>query len=89
MYVWISASSRNFSDSQVVQPVIHECDKPVDLNVTVKWMYEIIFKLEPLNVCPFSIFSWIDVRDVAKAHVKAMEDPISAGQRFIASNGLS
>jgi dihydroflavonol-4-reductase len=33
-------------------------------------------------------FSFVDVRDVAECHVKAMEIPEAAGQRFLASEGF-
>lgn len=33
-------------------------------------------------------FSFVDVRDVAECHVKAMEIPAAAGQRFLATEGF-
>jgi nucleoside-diphosphate-sugar epimerase len=31
----------------------------------------------------------VDVRDVAEAHVRAMESPVAGGERFIVSNSES
>lgn len=37
--------------------------------------------------CPRLTFSYVDVRDVADLHVRAMTDPAAAGERFLASSG--
>ena len=37
--------------------------------------------------CPDLWFGVVDVRDVADLHVRAMTDPVAAGERFIASGG--
>ncbi|MBM9508212.1 NAD-dependent epimerase/dehydratase family protein [Actinacidiphila acididurans] len=39
--------------------------------------------------CPPFGFSWVDVRDVADLHVRAMTHPAAAGERWLASAGPS
>lgn len=39
--------------------------------------------------CPPFGSSWVDVRDVADLHLRAMTDPAAAGQRWLASAGRS
>lgn len=36
---------------------------------------------------PTGIFLWVDVRDVAQAHVRAIETPAAGGQRFMLVGG--
>lgn len=42
-----------------------------------------------MPVCPPFGSSWVDVRDVADLHLRAMTDPAAAGQRWLASAGRS
>jgi nucleoside-diphosphate-sugar epimerase len=42
-----------------------------------------------LPVCPPFATSWVDVRDVADLHLRAMTDPVAAGERWLASAGPS
>lgn len=42
-----------------------------------------------LPVCPPFGTGWVDVRDVADLHLRAMTDPAAAGERFIATSGRS
>ncbi|CAD1813522.1 putative NADPH-dependent methylglyoxal reductase GRP2 [Candida parapsilosis] len=46
-----------------------------------------IVKLKPNDPIPTFKGNWIDVRDVAKAHVVAFENPKAAGQRLILAAG--
>lgn len=39
--------------------------------------------------CPPFGTSWVDVRDVADLHLRAMTDPAAAGERWLASAGPS
>ncbi|EKX50916.1 hypothetical protein GUITHDRAFT_151113, partial [Guillardia theta CCMP2712] len=49
---------------------------------------EIISRLmmRQLPACPKLSFPIVDVRDVCKAHIKAMKDPSTSGKRFIVFN---
>ncbi|MFF0736296.1 NAD-dependent epimerase/dehydratase family protein [Streptomyces chartreusis] len=42
-----------------------------------------------VTVCPPFGSSWVDVRDVADLHLRAMTDPAAAGERWLASAGPS
>ncbi|MFE6937782.1 NAD-dependent epimerase/dehydratase family protein [Streptomyces chartreusis] len=42
-----------------------------------------------VTVCPPFGSSWVDVRDVADLHLRAMTDPVAAGERWLASAGPS
>ncbi|MFI5735579.1 SDR family oxidoreductase [Kribbella sp. NPDC051587] len=42
-----------------------------------------------MSACPPFASSWVDVRDVADLHLRAMTDPAAAGERWIASAGPS
>jgi dihydroflavonol-4-reductase len=42
-----------------------------------------------LPVCPPFGSGWVDVRDVADLHLRAMTDPAAAGERFLATSGSS
>ena len=42
-----------------------------------------------LPVCPPFGTGWVDVRDVADLHLRAMTDPAAVGERFLATSGRS
>ena len=42
-----------------------------------------------LPACPPFATGWVDVRDVADLHLRAMTDPVAANERFIAISGHS
>ncbi|WP_185248301.1 aldehyde reductase [Chryseobacterium bernardetii] len=42
-----------------------------------------------MKACPKLTFGYVDVRDVADLHIKAMLSPLASGQRFIAVAGKS
>ncbi|KAI1811526.1 NAD dependent epimerase/dehydratase [Poronia punctata] len=71
----------------VFGPVVHHLRSLADINtsnghvaalITGKWKDEI-----PAN----GVYFWVDVRDVAKAHVEAMERPEAGGNRFFTTAG--
>jgi len=66
-------------------PIIHQCDSPEKLNTSVKNFYD-VYK----NGCqdlPRPGGNACDVRDVAEAHIKALQVPEAGGNRFIISIG--
>lgn len=72
----------------VFGPVVPHLKSLADINtsngslaqlVVGKWKQEI-----PAN----GVYLWVDVRDVAKAHVEAMERPEAGGHRFFVTAGL-
>ncbi|CAK7200585.1 hypothetical protein SEUCBS139899_003283 [Sporothrix eucalyptigena] len=62
-------------------PVAHPVAKPADLNESNAMLWKVATGEKPLPVArvPF----WIDVRDLAQAHVEALLRPSAGGQRYI------
>ncbi|KAJ7597563.1 D-lactaldehyde dehydrogenase [Mycena floridula] len=75
----------------VLGPIAHEVPNPASLNVSTKQWYETVFhdelKAEPSAEFLLSGNSWVDVRDLAEAHVLALEKESAGGERFIVSAG--
>jgi len=76
----------------VYGPSIQEADKPSALNSSAKYWFDAIVKGEiialgstdPL-VAPGG--GWVDIRDCAEAHVRALERSAAGGKRIIVSAG--
>ncbi|KAG8772964.1 methylglyoxal reductase (NADPH-dependent) gre2 [Ceratobasidium sp. 428] len=71
-------------------PILHEVASPSSLNTSIGFLYKVINTKEgeigqDRLLAPDSNFG--DVRDVALAHVRALELPEASGQRFIACLG--
>lgn len=74
----------------VFGPILQQVDDPSSLNTSVAMLYKIIHTKEEelskdLLLTPNANF--VDVRDVALAHVRALEVPEAGGQRFITAGG--
>ncbi|KAF8155219.1 NAD-P-binding protein [Mycena galopus ATCC 62051] len=67
----------------VLGPVIHAVSSPKELNTSARTMYEVYTdpKAFARNGC------WADVRDVALAHVRALEREEAGGERIIINAG--
>ena len=73
---------------QVFGPVLHQVSSPSALNTSVKDFYDaIIARTKPASVLESFQGSWIDVRDVAEAHVRSLEKEDAGGKRFIITSG--
>ncbi|KAI0765139.1 NAD(P)-binding protein [Fomes fomentarius] len=73
----------------VYGPVIHDVDKPENLNESVRdWYYNIVEggRLDS-NALANTGALWVDVRDIARAHVLALLKPEAGGNRFIITAG--
>lgn len=71
----------------VYGPIVHHIENLDQLNTFNERIREIAFGKAKDN-CPFTgVFLWVDVRDLALAHVLALEKPEAAGQRFCLSPG--
>ncbi|KAI0746594.1 NAD-P-binding protein [Daedaleopsis nitida] len=72
----------------VYGPVLHEVDKPEHLNESVRdWWYNIVEgKLDDATRANGGAM-FVDVRDIARAHVLALLKPEAGGHRFIISAG--
>jgi len=71
----------------VLGPIIHPCDSPDSLNTSVAAFYGWLAGQKTEKDLPGPGGNFIDVRDVAKAHVRALEVEEAGGERFIVGNG--
>ena len=54
------------------------------VNTSNQFIYELAIQGEFVDQIPDQgLFIWVDVRDVALAHVRALENPYAGGKRFI------
>jgi len=71
----------------VLGPVIHQCDSTDKLNTSVAQFWAFIEGKKTEEDLKTSTGNWIDVRDVATAHFKALTMEEAGGERFIVSAG--
>lgn len=66
-------------------PVLQETSGPEKLNETMKEFADVVFggEARPTHYQG----SWIDVRDVSRAHVRAMQKEEAGGKRFLLEGG--
>ncbi len=72
--------------SYVYGPILHELSSPENLNETMHEFAEVVFKGAHRPAGYQS--SWIDVRDVGRAHALAFEKTEVGGKRFLLSGGM-
>ncbi|KAI0407943.1 NAD dependent epimerase/dehydratase [Xylaria palmicola] len=72
----------------VFGPVVHHLSSLANINTSNGNMVALIVGRWKSEIPPTGVHLWVDVRDVAKAHVAAMERPEAGGQRFFAVTGL-
>lgn len=72
---------------QIYGPNLHEVDKPENLNTSSKRWYELFFKPIFTEEQLYFAGNWVDVRDVAKAHVVALEKEGAANERILITSG--
>lgn len=70
---------------QVFGPVLHDVPSPDKLNSSMRAFYDRVFKKEPHRKEYAADASWVDVRDVALGHVRALQVPDAGGKRIILS----
>ena len=67
---------------------MHEVPSPSELNTSSKdWFMTIFHNTKTPEFLATFQNSWVDVRDLSYAHVKALEVPEAGGNRFIISSG--
>ncbi|KAI0088796.1 NAD(P)-binding protein [Irpex rosettiformis] len=72
----------------VYGPVLHEVDKPEDLNTSAAdWFTTIVKATKDDAALVAGGTEWVDVRDVALAHVLALQKEEAGGERIIVSSG--
>jgi hypothetical protein len=92
---WVFGVSRNvvclafeWGFNLVSQPVIHNVSTVDDLGVSCRAWYDAVVKGD-FGGSPLTIpgHGWVDVRDVAEAHVRALQIPAAGGERIIVCAG--
>ena len=79
-------------DIITIQPpmVFGPCEHDVtldSLNESNAQIWRIISSGKDGTVPPTGVFRWVDVRDVAAAHVNALNEDVKGNQRFLISGG--
>lgn len=62
-------------------PVVHPVQSATKLNESNAMLWSIASGVDPLPVARVS--AWIDVRDLAEAHVQALVTPAAGGKRYV------
>ena len=70
---------------QVFGPNLHEVEKPENLNTSSQRWYKLLFKPGFSEQELLQAGGWIDVRDVAAAHVVALENAEAGNERILLS----
>lgn len=71
----------------VLGPVVHYLNSLDAINTSNERIRNMIQGKLKDGLPPTGVFLWVDVRDVALAHVKAMEIPEAGGKRFFVTAG--
>jgi nucleoside-diphosphate-sugar epimerase len=71
----------------VLGPVIHYLNSLDAINTSNERVRDLILGKYKDELPPSAVTLWIDVRDLAEAHVLAFEKPEAAGQRFFTTAG--
>ncbi|KAI0384621.1 NAD(P)-binding protein [Hypomontagnella monticulosa] len=71
----------------VFGPVAHHLDSLSGINTSNARFVDLIQGKWKSEIPASGVFLWVDVRDVALAHVRAMEIPEAGGQRFFTTAG--
>jgi nucleoside-diphosphate-sugar epimerase len=69
------------------QPGIHELSGPENLNTSLLAWYNNVVLGKSLETSATDGSCWIDVRDLAEAHVRAIQVDVAGGERIIVSDG--
>lgn len=74
----------------VYGPLKHKVTSVDDLNESTAQVYNKFFKGKKAEdeIPPNGLPPYVDVRDIARAHVLALDNPAAANQRFIIAKGL-
>lgn len=71
----------------VLGPVVHYLNSLDAINTSNQRVRDMIQGAAKEKLPPTGIFLWVDVRDVALAHVRAIEVAEAGGQRFLVTAG--
>ncbi|PRP75079.1 hypothetical protein PROFUN_03915 [Planoprotostelium fungivorum] len=67
-------------------PILHQVEDPKDLNTSVAFVYKMLTGETKEIAAPAPSQAFVDVRDVAKAHVNAIEKEEAGGKRFLTTS---
>ena len=68
--------------------MIQAVEKPEDLNTSSLELFKVLYEnSKDEKQLTVSVNSWVDVRDVAEAHVVALEKPEAGGERILFAAG--
>lgn len=71
----------------VFGPVVHHLNSLSAINTSNARVVDLIQGKWKSEIAPSGVFFWVDVRDVAAAHVAALERPEAGGKRFFTTAG--
>lgn len=71
----------------VLGPIVHYLNSLSALNTSNQRVRNIITGQNKTEIAETGTFLWVDVRDLALAHVKAIEIPDAADKRFFITTG--
>lgn len=71
----------------VFGPVVHHLNSLAAINTSNARFVDLIQGKMKDEIAPTGVHFWVDVRDVALAHVEAMARPVAGGQRFFVTAG--
>lgn len=69
----------------VFGPAIHEVNSLSSLNESLRQLYDTIFDESTSEARHKEASAWVDVRDIAEAHVRALKEEKAGGERIIIS----
>lgn len=72
----------------VLGPVAHHLDSLDSINTSNERIRDMILGRYKNGLAPTGTYVWVDVRDVALAHIKAIEVPAAGGKRFFVTASL-
>ncbi|CZR55553.1 related to flavonol reductase/cinnamoyl-CoA reductase [Phialocephala subalpina] len=66
----------------LIGPFLHQVDESSKFNESLRECYENIVRKDK-SLPPTIVQYWVDVRDAAKAHIMALEDPVANGRYLV------
>ncbi|KAL2355447.1 hypothetical protein BJ546DRAFT_1060464 [Cryomyces antarcticus] len=89
---FVEKENPNFSISTlcpplVLGPIVHYLNSLDALNTSNQRVRDITMGKAKDEIMPTGVYIWVDVRDLALAHVKAMEVPEATNKRFFVTAG--
>ena len=69
-------------------PIVHYLNSLDAINTSNQRIRDMVQGKAKDKLPPTGVFGWVDVRDVALAHVRAIEVPKAGGERFFVTAGL-